>query len=438
MSDAFEALRLPLAPVEPDPAFAARLRARIERALTLPRGVAVSTTMPTQTEPTQTEPTQTEPTQTEPTTNEHLGAAIPYLAVTDARRALDWYVDIFGARLIGDPIVMPDGRIGHSELELNGAKIYLADAHPEIGVVAPTPDEAAVSLMLRVPDADAVHADALAAGATSHREPNDDYGSRNAWIVDPFGHRWGLNSPLATTLAPRHGDVVYTSLWVPDADRAAAFYATVLGWSYEQDSGPSRQVIGTSPSQGILGGQEGSTLFVCYAADDLDSAVDRVRAAGGTASEPRDEPYGRTADCTDDQGTRFALNESAGAPAVKESGGGSRESNGTGQGDLGYLTHLVADSKRTRDFYSAVLGWTYRPGGMDDGWEVEDVTPMTGLAGGSDEPAGVPMWRVDDIAAAVARVRRAGGTATEPEEKPYGQLSECSDDQGTRFYLGQL
>jgi len=62
---------------------------------------------------------------------------------------------------------------------------------------------------------------------------------------------------------------------------------------------------------------------------------------------------------------------------------------------------------------------------------------MAGLAGGG---AGVvtPMWRVDDIGAAVGRVRAAGGTATEPERQPYGLSSQCTDDQGTRFWLGEL
>ena len=50
----------------------------------------------------------------------------------------------------------------------------------------------------------------------------------------------------------------------------------------------------------------------------------------------------------------------------------------------------------------------------------------------------MPMWLVDDVEAAVGRVRAAGGTATEPEQRPYGITSECVDDQGSRFYLGQL
>jgi len=52
------------------------------------------------------------------------------------------------------------------------------------------------SLMLAVDDTDRVRDRAMAAGATGDRPPYDAYGHRNAWIVDPFGHRWGLSSPL--------------------------------------------------------------------------------------------------------------------------------------------------------------------------------------------------------------------------------------------------
>ncbi len=43
-----------------------------------------------------------------------------------------------------------------------------------------------------------------------------------------------------------------------------------------------------------------------------------------------------------------------------------------------------------------------------------------------------------DIAVAVERVRAAGGTAADPERQPYGVSSSCTDDQGTRFCLGEL
>ena len=46
-------------------------------------------------------------------------------------------------------------------------------------------------------------------------------------------------------------------------------------------------------------------------------------------------------------------------------------------------------------------------------------------------------YRVDDIAAAVERVRAAGGHVDEPERKTYGLLAECVDDQGATFHLWQ-
>ncbi|MDP9453466.1 MAG: glyoxalase, partial [Actinomycetota bacterium] len=39
------------------------------------------------------------------------------------------------------------------------------------------------------------------------------------------------------------------------------------------------------------------------------TAVEAVRAAGGTATDPERMPYGITADCTDDQGGAFHLGQ---------------------------------------------------------------------------------------------------------------------------------
>jgi predicted enzyme related to lactoylglutathione lyase len=46
-------------------------------------------------------------------------------------------------------------------------------------------------------------------------------------------------------------------------------------------------------------------------------------------------------------------------------------------------------------------------------------------------------FRVDDIGAAVGRVRAAGGHADEPDRKPFGLTAECLDDQGMTFRLWQ-
>ena len=106
----------------------------------------------------------------------------------------------------------------------------------------------------------------------------------------------------------REGDVIYASLWVPDVERASAFFGSVLGWVYGPGSSErSRQVEGATPRIGLWGGEDRNTLFLCYAVDDISAAVERVRAAGGTSTDPAQQPYGITATCTDDQGTRFYL-----------------------------------------------------------------------------------------------------------------------------------
>ena len=63
----------------------------------------------------------------------------PYLCVGDARKAIEWYTDVLGAEVVYDPIEMPDGRIGHVELAVAGARWMMADEFPEAGVAAPDP-----------------------------------------------------------------------------------------------------------------------------------------------------------------------------------------------------------------------------------------------------------------------------------------------------------
>jgi uncharacterized glyoxalase superfamily protein PhnB len=416
MPDPLEALRAPDTAVDPDPAFAARLRARVERALTLPRGADV-TDLVLEHEPRRAATTST---------------VTPYLAVAGAERALEWYADVFGARLHGEPIVMPDGRIGHADFEIDGAMFMLSEQYPEIGVVAPSPDAGAqVSLHLTVDDVDAVVEHAAAAGARVERDPADYEYGRNGVIRDPFGHRWMIAGAV-TSPGPRPGDVGYVSLWVPDVERAATFFARVLGWRYGPGSGPQgRQVEDQSLHHGLWGGQPRSTLFLCFAVDDVDAAVERVRAAGGHADQPHQQPYGRIAECVDDEGSRFAVFTPPGGTATSASPSRPHA------GDVSYITMEVVDSARTRAFYGSVLGWRFRPGSIEDGWQVESPVPMVGISGGHDEATAVPMYQVDDVDAAVRRVRDAGGTASDPAVQPYGTTSTCVDDQGTRFYLGQ-
>ena len=414
-------------PVQPDPAFAARLRSRLESALSLPsrtEGVVMSgteTAIAELSEPT-VESAAVEPAQR--------SAAIPYLSVANARDAIAWYVDAFGASVVGEPIAMDDGRIGHAELAIAGGVLYLADEYPELGLKAPDPQACSVSLMLHVPDTDAALERARERGARVEREVYENYGARNATIVDPFGHRWMLSGPMTGAVTPiQHGDVGYVSVWTADPDRAAAFYGQVLGWTYDPST---HQVTNTKQHIGIYGVAGPRTLLCCYAVADLEAARQAISDGGGQPGEVQQFDFGTVLDATDPQGTAFAV--------FQPTGGQTRpELNGAGPGELSYITYEVTDSAAFKSFFSRVLYWTFEPGHIEDGWQVEGTHPMAGVAGGSSSPVTVPMWTVADIDAAVTRVRAAGGTVIqEPTQQPYGLMAECTDDQGGRFYLGQF
>ncbi|HEX6394225.1 MAG TPA: VOC family protein [Acidimicrobiales bacterium] len=430
MADPFDALRVPSEAQLPDPEFSDRLRSRLLKAFDLPKGVTVSDLT--------LEDVEVAPSPAVVTGEVRV---LPYLAVAGAQRAIDWYREALGARLRGSPIVMPDGRIGHAELEIpNGGLLMLSEEYPEIGVVAPSPAGGVpVTIYASVPNVDEVVSRAVDAGASLERDVLDyDYG-RNGVIRDPFGHRWLISTePSAprTYVRIRHGDVGYASLWVRDAERASRFFSEVLGWEFEPNDGTwGWAVRGLSLPHGIDPRHPDPTLFLCYAVADLGPTLEAVRASGGSAAEPVNEPWGPTAMCRDNQGLEFALFEPpggvgrAGDPPPPESGR---------PGDLAYITMYVPDSSAARDFYGSVLGWRWRPGRVEDGWGAEGPVPMTGLSGGHERSFIMPMYRVDDIQRAVGRVRALGGQSTDPEQQPYGISAECEDDQGTRFYLGQL
>lgn len=414
-------------PVQPDPAFAARLRDRLESALALPNrteGVVMSgtdTAIAELKESTASSGVAAAPPRP---------AALPYLAVAGAREAIAWYGDAFGAVVVGEPIVMDDRRIGHAELSIAGGLLYLADEFPEMGLTAPAPQAVSVSLVLHVADTDAALERATEHGAEVVMEVGEGYGSRRAAVVDPFGHRWMLSGAVAGTVARiQHGDIGYVSVWTGDADRAAAFYGRVLGWDYEPTT---HQVTNTTQRIGISAVDGSRTMFCCYAVADLQATRQAILDAGGAVGTVEHYDFGAVLDATDPFGTAFAVYEPSGAdprPAL----------NGAGPGELSYVTFQVGDSAAFRRFYGQVLGWTFEPGRIDDGWEPTSVHPMAGIAGGNDEQVTVPMWTVADIDEAVDRVREAGGTVVEgPSRQSYGSSALCADDQGVRFYLGQL
>jgi predicted enzyme related to lactoylglutathione lyase len=270
--------------------------------------------------------------------------------------------------------------------------------------------------------------------------------------VVPAGPRLAFAGQLRARLArfvegSMHGNMVYVSLQVDDVGKAADFFGEALGWTYEPvNARGTRTVRGTAITQAIVDRRAageyyrsiglnvpdgGSGLYFSAAVDAVASAVARVRAAGGQATDPGPSPYGAaSAECLTPDGMPFGLMQPGDWAAQTPAGGR--------QGDLEYVTLHVPSGDRTRDFFAAVLGWQTTPGSVPDGYQVEGVRPLAGIAGGHARALAEPMYRVDDIRAAVERVRAAGGQATDPQAQPYGLTAECGDTQGTAFYLGQL
>jgi PhnB protein len=118
---------------------------------------------------------------------------IPYLSVDGASAAIDFYVQVFGAK---ERMRMPapGGKIGHAELEIGDSLVMLADVFPDLGGQSPkalggTP----VTVMVYVEHVDTVFDRAIAAGATVGRALQDEfYGDRAGQFVDPFGHKWSV------------------------------------------------------------------------------------------------------------------------------------------------------------------------------------------------------------------------------------------------------
>jgi predicted enzyme related to lactoylglutathione lyase len=226
------------------------------------------------------------------------------------------------------------------------------------------------------------------------------------------------------------GDISYVTLALPDLARGRAFYGAVLGWTFGpgQVESVGNQVDDVIPQVGLWSGPvpSGRNLHgavLGYRVDDLDQAVAAVRAHGGTATDPHGEPYGLAAECVDDQGVEFFLHQLPPAgrrPAL----------NGVQPGDISYVSLIVGDPAAAHEFYGAVLGWQLEHGSPQ-------AVPQVGF--GRGERAGAVLcFRVDDIAAAVARVRAAGGSATDPVQRPYALESDCADDQNIPFYLHQF
>jgi len=108
----------------------------------------------------------------------------PYLHLQEAHEFIPFAEAVFGAVAEG-VATSEDGKVLHATIRIGTSGTLEIDEAS--GENAPSP----CYLHVYVPDADAVYARAMQAGATSVEAPNDKpYGERSAGIKDPFGNVW--------------------------------------------------------------------------------------------------------------------------------------------------------------------------------------------------------------------------------------------------------
>ncbi|MEK6234057.1 MAG: VOC family protein, partial [Planctomycetales bacterium] len=119
---------------------------------------------------------------------------VPYLSVTDAKKAIEFYSRVFET----EPsllLTMPGGQVMHCEYRFNGTRFFLSEELPDHGGT-PSPKSlgaTTVAIHLYVDDCDAMAERMKSNGAEVLMAPTDVFwGERFARVRDPFGHEWGI------------------------------------------------------------------------------------------------------------------------------------------------------------------------------------------------------------------------------------------------------
>jgi PhnB protein len=122
---------------------------------------------------------------------EGLHSITAMIAVRDAAKAIQFYMDVFGARELPGRLVNRDGKIMHAEVQIGDSRLMIAEEQPEFNRAPPTMGGTFIVLHLYVEDVDDVAKRAVSAGARLAIPLADQfYGDRSGRIVDPFGIVW--------------------------------------------------------------------------------------------------------------------------------------------------------------------------------------------------------------------------------------------------------
>jgi uncharacterized protein len=113
------------------------------------------------------------------------------------------------------------------------------------------------------------------------------------------------------------GELGFFELGVEDVERGRAFYEALFGWTFRPGpSGEGFTITTPTLTGGMHGGDAGASPYMFFDVDDIDAAVEQVRARGGEVADVGVEGgeesvarFGRFKLCRDDQGSTFGLHQ---------------------------------------------------------------------------------------------------------------------------------
>jgi PhnB protein len=126
----------------------------------------------------------------------------PYLVVSNAAAAIEFYKKAFGAVQDGEAHRMPGtDKIMHARVLVNGSLIMLCDdLGPMMGRPSCSPEAlggSPITLALQLEDVQSFWDTAVAGGAIVTMALADMFwGDRYGQVSDPFGHKWSMSQTL--------------------------------------------------------------------------------------------------------------------------------------------------------------------------------------------------------------------------------------------------
>ncbi|MBF5045095.1 VOC family protein [Aggregicoccus sp. 17bor-14] len=211
------------------------------------------------------------------------------------------------------------------------------------------------------------------------------------------------------------GKFVWFELVTPDAKRAQAFYAQLLGWGVQPHpmAGGTYDMI--TAGEAMIGGYlppgrgQPPRWVACVSVEDVDAAAKEAVARGGRVLEgPLDIPeVGRLARIADPEGAELTLFRSL---------GGDPPDGWAHHGHWLWNELHTHDPKRALAFYAAVAGFSSKALDMGEAGAYHvlhrngaDRGGVTNHLPGEAPAHWLPYVSVDDADAALERARQLGG-----------------------------